>query len=160
MEVAEGWPYFYDMRPIPLVKELGHYPFSSQFDLDCGLLGTTWLPGLHHRTDRRFTGPSRPFRATSEPPIRADERLVCLSDDGAGPLPYVFADEELRVVGAAAYGLERPDLILAGGRATGNYDVGFEGVAMNDASTYRAYAVIRGDNRLYAIPGELSPLDA
>ena len=46
------------------------------------------------------------------------------------------------------------------GSPTGEYDVGFEGVAALDASTYRNYAVIRGDDRLYAIPGELSQLDA
>jgi hypothetical protein len=151
---STGYPAAPDDRMIPLFRRLGHYPFRSSFKADCGLLGRRIDPA----TVRRPNAASRGNLDRFEPP--ANDRSVRLagwfgSEEGATRC-VVFTNEGLTVIGAAATGYERSDLIPAR-PPTGSFDLGFVGPAKADAKTYRAFAVVDGHKGVVEIAGSLSP---
>jgi hypothetical protein len=74
----------------------------------------------------------------------------------------IIADESGLVVGAAAYGGERLDVVRAAPAEGRPLNSGFQGVLeVSDVeATYRAYAVLEGDDELRLIPGTLRAADA
>ena len=69
--VSQNYPYFFGYdRYRPLLEELGHYPFSSDFDADCGRLGDD--VGAEAERDPRRGGcgavPTRSLPATGPTP--------------------------------------------------------------------------------------------
>jgi hypothetical protein len=63
-------------------------------------------------------------------------------------------DGRNEVIGAGAYGIERSDLVAAGGTGSGNYDVGFVAVAPSGSSEYRVVVQLSEDT-LVALPETL-----
>jgi hypothetical protein len=154
MDVASGYQYAPSARHIPLFQSVDHYPYSSDFDGDCGMMG--------RRIDRASVIPPS---ATSkgnldrfETPYNPETvRMAGWFGSADGPTRCVlFTDESMRVVGAAATGYVRPDL-ATGGTPTGSFDLGFYGVARDGADEYRAFAVVSGRDGVYEIPGSLMP---
>jgi hypothetical protein len=155
MNVSTGYPYAPRPEDVALFKSMGHYPFSSDFAGDCGLLGrrierdsivppSTTSTGNLDRFDVAYNAESVRL-AGWYASIGGDTRCV------------VFTDASLRVIGAAAYGYERPDLRAV--TPTGEIDLGFYGVARSGAAEYRAFAVLDGHDGLYEVPGALSEPD-
>jgi hypothetical protein len=152
LDVSAGYTYAPRPSDIALFKSADHYPFTDDFHGDCGM--------LRRRLDRdAIVSPS----ATStgnldrfEAAYNADSvRLAGWYGSSEGETRcVVFTDESLRVIGAAAYGYQRPDVV---GRspADGN-EVGFIGVARSGADEYRAFALLDGRDGVYEIPGALS----
>ena len=158
MGVANGSVYFPFTGGPELLDDLGHYPFSSGFALDCGLLGTS-IDDL----DVRSLSPELDGAIDADP--AADGRFVAptleltgwVTTPGADPRCIVFADEDGTVVGAAGYGLTRPDLLRQVGAPGGDFNRGFRGPVRGPAESYRAYVMLEDeDGVLYELPGEVA----
>jgi hypothetical protein len=156
--ISQGYPFFwgYD-RYQPLLEELGHYPFSEDYDLACGLAGTTLdrssvdvaAPGVVGHLDG-FTG------AYNDSSVRLSGWMTSADS----PVRCVLViDRAFDVVGAGAYGIERPDLVQAGGAPGGNYDVGFDAVAYAGSDEYQVIGVL-DDGRLVALSEVLTAEEA
>jgi hypothetical protein len=131
---------------------MGHYPFSSDFEDDCGLLG--------RRINRNSVvplGASEKGNLDRFDTARNAEsvRLVGWFGSAAGDTRcVVFTDQSLQVIGAASTGYDRPDVAPLGS-PTGSLDLGFVGPATSGAEEYHAYAVVDGKPGVYEIPGTL-----
>lgn len=152
LDTNEGWTYGSDDTPNSLLRALGHYPFVDSFDGDCGLLGST-IDTDDVRVDGNDVGALDGFL-----PAMNDKslRMNGWFESPVGEVEcIVFADENGLVVGAAAYGARRPDIISARAGLSGNRYVGFQGVVGTTEGAFRAYARVADDDRLHAIPGTL-----
>lgn len=154
MDVSAGYPYAPKPTDVPLFESVDHYPFSSNFEADCGLLGKRIDPRSVRPTDAATRGNLDRFDSAYNP---ASVRLVGWFGSAKGDTRcVVFTDESLRVIGAGAMGFVRPD-VAAQGSPTGSFEVGFTGPARAGADEYRAFAAVEGQEGLYALPGALEP---
>jgi hypothetical protein len=155
--VSEGDPLAPAPRAIPVMKKLGQYPFASSFHTDCGLLGKTIDRGSLAPPDPKSAGHLDRF----EPPTNSRSvRLTgWFASEDAKTRCVVFTDQNLRVVGAAATGYERADLIPAR-PPTASFNLGFQGPALAGAHEYHAFAVLDGGGGIHEVPGVLKPAGA
>jgi hypothetical protein len=153
MGVATGYPYAPRPTDVPRFQAMGHYPFSSDFDDDCGLLGRRIDPGSIDPIGPSEKGNLDRFEASYNPD---SVRLVGWFGSALGDTDcVVFTDESLRVIGAASTGHDRQDVAPVGS-PTGSLDIGFVGPARAGAEEYRAFAVVDGHQGVYEIPGTLT----
>jgi hypothetical protein len=142
--VSQNYPFFWGFdRYRPLLESIGHYPFSDEFDADCGRLGESVDPGDVRVSGDGVTGHVDQFG----PPYNAAEvRIRGWVDSTEGAVDCVLVvDGRNEVIGAGAYGIERSDLVAAGGTGSGNYDVGFVAVAPSGSSEYRVVVQLSED---------------
>ena len=152
--LSEGYPAAPDERQIPMFKKLGHYPFTSSFTADCGLLGKRIDPASVHAPSVASRGQLDRF----EPPYNDRSARVAGwfgSDEGATRC-VAITDEDLRVIGAASIGYERADLVPTR-PPSGTFDLGLTGVADARAKEFRAFAVVDGRKGIYEVSGALTP---
>lgn len=142
---AGGYVGLNDAVP-PRLEELGHYPFSPSFDLDCGELGST----LDDDFDEPGEGSGGELEERLTDKNSHQIRVGGWYDGGVDGRPdcILLVDEDGRVVGLATGGIERGDLVFR--RGTG---AGFVGVAPVGAGRIRAVAV-HGARRV-EIAGEI-----
>jgi hypothetical protein len=158
MDVARGSIYFPFAGEPWLLDELDHYPFSPGFDIDCGLLDTSVddlrvVPMTPEMKGSLDVNP--PSNGRFLPPTV--ELSGWVVTPGADPRCIVFADESGTVVGAAGYGIERPELLRQVGAPGGDFNRGFRGPARGPAESYRAYVMLEDDDGvLYELPGEVA----
>jgi hypothetical protein len=150
--LSSGYTYGPQDRFVPLFRSIGHYPFSDDFDADCGMLDRTISRGAI-RTPEGTTGGNLD---RLEPALNAQSvRMTGWFGSEDGDVRCILiADGSLRVIGAASYGYERPDLLMTS--PTREFDLGFVGVAPAGASSYRAFAVVDGREGVYEIDGRLT----
>lgn len=155
LDVDENWVYG-GSRHIPsgFLESLGHYPFNDSFDGDCGWFGRTVADDQVRDVDHRDAGALDAFAAQYN---AQSLRLKGWFDTTAGDVRCIlFADDRDVVVGAASYGVLRPDVTRDQAGVTGASDIGFQGVVPTTDGRFRAYAVVAGDDLLHPIPGELT----
>ena len=137
-------------------RRIGQYPFDARLETTCGpfprrldprrvaALRTSWAG----RVDRLDPGPN--------------PRLLTVSGwvdaPGATVRCVIVSDQRGRVIGATALGVGRPD--VAASSPSHRPDLGFTGVARSGARRYRAFAILKGDERLYELPGATGPSSA
>jgi hypothetical protein len=152
--LSEGYTYAPSPEAVPMFKAIGHYPFTSEFDDDCGLLGKRIDAGSVQQPQAGTAGHLDRFEPAANP------RSVRIagwfgSQDGAVEC-VVLTDGSLRVIGAGSIGHVRPDVATAS--PTGDIDLGFVGVAPAGEDEYRAFAIVDGEeDRPVAVPGILEP---
>jgi len=151
--VSKGYPFFGgSYRIVPKLEEWGHYPFSDDFDLDCGRLGDTIEPDSLLAEHRGARGD-------------IDGRLTSYNNQalriegwvGIPDLPVkciLLTDSSGVVVGAGAYGSERAELLMSGGSPIGTYDVGFVAVARDKPDVFEL-VVETTTGELVAMPDEI-----
>lgn len=133
-----------------------HYPFSDAFDSDCGMLGERLDMAEVGETEESAgtTGQMQHFLVPNNRDSVRMEGWV----HGAQGVRCVLVVEDDLVVGAAVYGVPRPE--IARPRGFGSNDVGFVAVAPAGMATYRVVAVVGSDQELVLLPGELRGVDA
>lgn len=154
--LSEGYPFFWGAEQnIDFFRTIGHYPFTDDFDADCGMAGE-FVDGNRIREVEIAGAETRGFvdgflSSYNERSVRIGGWFG--STEGSVRCILV-TNQSLEVIGAGAYGIERPDLVMAGGVPGGNYDAGFVGVAADGAEQYRVFALLDGDSTAYEINGE------
>jgi hypothetical protein len=158
MGVDQGYIY-YNPPVDPLLKELKHFPFSSDFTADCGLLGQRLDPSQVEDGGTVLSAQTPVVGALEQlqPPINTGSLRPSgwVASRGSAIRCIVFADPSLRVVGAASYGYERDDVDV-GQIKTRNKDLGFVGVAYAKSGPYTAYAILDNSNVAYRLHSSLS----
>ena len=148
--VSQNYPYLFGYdRYRPLLEDLGHYPFSSDFDADCGRLGDD----VGAEAERIPAGRVRGTADAIAPGYGPDAvRLTGWVSSPDVPVRCILVvDQSDRVVGAGAYGVERADLMPAGVTPTGDFNIGFQAVAPAGSWTYGVVAELE-DGRLLELP--------
>jgi hypothetical protein len=154
VSVSDGYPAAPNPRFLPFFRKLGHYPFNGSFKSDCGLLGKRIDPASVTRPNARSRGFLDRFESPYNP--RSVRMTGWFGSEEGAVRCVVLTDESLKVIGAAAYGHERADLIPAR-PPTGGFNLGFVGVAPAGAEAYRAFAVVSGRPGVYEVSGALRP---
>jgi hypothetical protein len=151
--LSENYPFFWGAsRYEEFYERIGHYPFTDDFTADCGLLGSRLDRGRVAEPDGESRGHIDGFQ-----PAYNDEsvRIAGWFGSESGSVRcIVVTDQSLTVVGAGAYGIERGDLVMAGGAPGGNFKAGFVAVAPEGAQRYRVFALLDGDSTAYEVTGE------
>jgi len=151
--VSQNYPFLWgNDRHRPLLEELGHYPFSSDFDADCGRLGDAVGSEARPLPQGRLRGSAEsiaPGYASS-----AVRLTGWVSSPDVGVRCILVVDQSDRVVGAGAYGIERGDLMTARVAPTGDFDIGFGAVAPSGSWTYGIVVELE-DGRLFRLPERL-----
>jgi hypothetical protein len=153
--VSQDYPFFwgYD-RYRPWLEELGHYPFSADYDADCGRTGRSVEP---EATVNELDGARGSNDGFITPYNDASVRFEgWVGIPGESVKCVLVADEDLTVVGAGVYGLSRPDLVTAGGSPISTYDVGFVAVALAGEDEYQL-VVETHSGRLVRLPDPPGP---
>jgi hypothetical protein len=136
-----------------LLEALGHYPFSSAFDLDCGLLDQSIDDQHVERLGEGMAGSMDETPAVAggfaAPAVELSGWVVA----DKAPRCILFTDETGTVVGAGAYGIQRSDLLRVIGSPDGDFERGFRGPAGGPAESYRAYVALEGSDTFYRVPG-------
>lgn len=150
--LANGYLYAPPPETIPMFKRIGHYPFTSSYDEDCGLVGKRIDSTSVQQPKPGTTGHLDRFEPALNP---QSVRMSGWFGSREGKVKcVVITDTSLRVIGASAVGYERPDLAEA--TPTGDIDLGFVGVAPG-GDEYRALAIVDGEeSHPYAVPGSLA----
>jgi hypothetical protein len=151
LDIADGYPFFYgNSKHIPMLRDVGHYPFSDDYDADCGLTGKTIDPdakiGDFDRAKANLDGFITPYNKKS---MRIQGWVVIPSETVKCVL---VVDDTSKVVGAGAYGIKRPDLVQSGGSPNGDYDVGFRAVTPRGSDSYTV-VVVTSDGQQVLLPG-------
>lgn len=157
MDAANGSTYFPFTGPPGMLENLGHYPYTSSFDTDCGLLGESLYSRRVEDLPATMSGSIDPELSASgrypSPTVELTGWVVAPADTPVRCV--VFADETGTVVGAGAYGLERSDLLRQIGSPDGDFHRGFRGPALGPAEDYQAYVMVDGSDVLYRVPGDV-----
>lgn len=156
LDVSTGYTFGPQERFLPVLEEVGQYPYNSDFDADCGRLGD-----VIDRSDIRApTGVTGGNLDLFQPPLNpASVRMSGWFGSQDGDVDCILiTDGSLRVIGAGVHGHERPDLVATS--PTGALDLGFVAVAPAEASSYRAFAVLDGQDGVYEVRGSLEPAPA
>jgi hypothetical protein len=120
-----------------LLRDLGHYPFVDNWDLDCGLQGKRLGTGA--RSVQTLSGgvlsgdpaPLLPGAVQITGHVDTDRHIHCIVVTNAGNV----------VIGAATIGV---DDIAAPGKPQPS-GTGFRALARRESGTYRVYVVFKGD---------------
>ncbi len=135
LDLSRGYPFFGSSnRFVDDLERWGHYPFSDDFDLDCGRLGDKVEPdsrladhrGARGGVDGRLTAYNRQTLRLEGWVGIPDTPVRCV----------LITDSSGVVVGAGVYGYERVDLVMAGGSPIDTYDIGFVVIAPEKPDTF------------------------
>ena len=142
--------YYGMINIVPLLRNIGHYPFHSSFRYDCGLLGNQLsLDAIIADKPGRPVGGFFDGLRMLKPDLA--EATGWAHSKGEAIECVVVVDENRRVVGAAVPGFPRPDVSKAlkiTDESTGW--IGYVQVS-NAESKFTALARTVGDNRFYSL---------